>query len=205
VKQIDDPSSFGVVKLNDSGIIIDYIEKPKNFVSDLAMIGIYYFKNGEDLAEEIKYLIDNKVVKGGEYQLPDALKRLTDKGHSFVPGKVDAWMDCGNAKVTIDTNEKVLRFKYPESQLSESAALTNSLVIDPCFIGNNVKLENSVVGPYVSIGNDSVVADSRIERSIVQENTTLRNIVAKNSMIGSRVSVEKKAECLNLGDYNTLS
>lgn len=205
VKQIDDPSSFGVVKLNDSGTITDYVEKPETFVSDLAMIGIYYFKKGEDLAEEIKYLIDHKVVKGGEYQLPDALKRLTEKGHSFVPGKVDAWMDCGNPQVTIDTNEKVLRFKYPHSELSESAAMTNSVVIDPCFIGSNVKLENSVVGPYVSIGNDSVVVDSRLERSIVQENTTLRNLVAKNSMVGSRVSVDKKAECLNLGDYNTLS
>lgn len=205
VKQIDDPSSFGVVKIDDSGIITDYVEKPKTFVSDLAMIGIYYFKKGEDLAEEIKYLIDNKVLKGGEYQLPDALKRLTDKGHSFVPGKVDAWMDCGNPQVTIDTNEKVLRFKYPQSKLSETAALKNSVVIDPCFIGSNVKLENSVVGPYVSIGNDSIVRDSRIERSIVQENTSLRNLVAKNTMIGSHVSVEKKAERLNLGDYNTLS
>ncbi len=205
VKQIDDPTAFGVVKLDSSGIITDYVEKPKTFVSDLAMIGIYYFKKGEDLAAEIEYLIENKIVKGGEYQLPDALKRLTEKGYSFVPGKVDAWMDCGNPKVTIDTNEKVLRFKYPNSKLSESAELKNSIVIDPCFIGSNVKLENSVIGPYVSIGNESEVLNSRIERSIIQENSTLKNIVARDSMVGNEVSVEKQAESLNLGDYNTLS
>ena len=111
VKQIDDPSAFGVVKLNESGSITDFIEKPKEFVSDLAMIGIYYFKSGEDLKEELNYLLDHKEMKGGEYQLPDALRRLTEKGVSFIPGKVSDWLDCGNKNATVETNKSVLNFE----------------------------------------------------------------------------------------------
>jgi len=75
VKQIEDPSAFGVVKLDDEGTIIDFVEKPTEFVSDLAMIGIYYFKEAEKLKIELQYLIDNGIIKGGEKQLQEELKR----------------------------------------------------------------------------------------------------------------------------------
>src|SRR5690606_21616557 len=94
VKQIEDPSSFGVIKMNENKEIIDFVEKPQTFVSDLAMIGIYYFKKGEELRTEINYLIDNNIIKGGEYQLPDALRRLTEIGTKFKPGEVSEWLDC---------------------------------------------------------------------------------------------------------------
>ena len=108
VKQIDDPSAFGVIKMNEKGEIIDFVEKPKEFVSDLAMIGIYYFKHGEKLRKELEYLIDNKIIKGGEYQLPDALRRLTEAGYVFKPGEVNEWLDCGNKEVTVHTNQRVV-------------------------------------------------------------------------------------------------
>ena len=96
VKQVEDPSAFGVVQLNGQNQIVDFVEKPKDFISDLAIIGIYYFKSGETLRAELQYLLDNNVVKGGEYQLTDALENMKVKGLKFVPGKVDEWMDCGN-------------------------------------------------------------------------------------------------------------
>ena len=95
VKQIEDPSAFGVVKLNEQGHIIDFVEKPQTFVSDLAMIGIYYFKDGGRLRQELEYLIENNVIKSGEYQLPDALRRLTEAGVAFKPGTVEEWLDRG--------------------------------------------------------------------------------------------------------------
>lgn len=204
VKQIDDPSAFGVVKLDGDGVITDFVEKPQTFVSDLAMIGIYYFKKGEDLAAEIKYLIDNDIRKGGEFQLPDALRRLTEKGHKFGPGKVDEWMDCGNPPATIETNERILHWKYPKSEVSKSASLKNSVIIDPCFIGDNVEINDSVVGPYVSIGANTSVNAIRIKRSIVQQNTKLSNAVLENSMIGNFAKIENKPQVLSVGDYNTV-
>ncbi len=204
VKQIENPSAFGVVKLNVEGDIVDFVEKPKEFVSDLAMIGIYYFKNGEALASEIKYLLDNKVTKGGEYQLPDALKRLTEKGAQLSPGKVDQWMDCGNAPVTIDTNARVLELKYATSHVAESAVLHNSHIVHPCYVGAGTVLENCVVGPHVSLGTNCVIQDSRISRSIVQDHTHINGAFLNKSMIGSYVKLSKQAEQVSLGDYNTI-
>lgn len=92
VKQVKDPSAFGVVKLND-GYITDFVEKPKEFVSDLAIIGIYYFKDGDKLSKEIKHLIDNDIRPSGEFQLTEVLETLKQEGAKFLPGKVDVWMD----------------------------------------------------------------------------------------------------------------
>ena len=205
VKQIDDPSAFGVVKLDEEGVIVDFVEKPQTFVSDLAMIGIYYFKRGEDLAAEIKYLMDNDIKNGGEYQLPDALRRMTEKGYKFGPGKVDEWMDCGNPAATIDTNERILHWKYPESQISKSATLKNTVIINPCFIGDDAIINDSVVGPYVSIGAGTKIESSRISRSIVQENSKVGNFVLADSMIGNFASLQNKPQALSVGDYNTIA
>jgi glucose-1-phosphate thymidylyltransferase len=205
VKQIDDPSSFGVVKLDEDGNIRDFIEKPKTFVSDLAMIGIYYFKEGKELAKEIQFLLDNSVTKGGEYQLPDALKRLTERGLHFAPGKVDEWMDCGNAAVTIETNEKVLMHKYPTSFIDPSAFINQSVVIAPCFIGAGVKIDASVIGPGVSIGSGSTINNTRLKRSIVQKNTRIEGEYLINSMIGNQVSISVSPRELSLGDFNQIT
>lgn len=204
VKQIEDPSAFGVVKLNEEGVIVDFVEKPQTFVSDLAMIGIYYFKRGEDLAAEIKYLMDNDIKNGGEYQLPDALRRLTEKGHKFGPGKVDEWMDCGNPAATIDTNERILHWKYPNSEISKSATIKNTVIINPCFIGDDAVINDSVVGPYVSIGAGTNVESSRISRSIVQKNSKVGHFVLADSMIGNFANLQNKPQALSVGDYNTI-
>lgn len=137
VKQIEDPSAFGVVKLDEQGVIVDFVEKPQEFVSDLAMIGIYYFKQGEDLRTELEYLIDNDVIKGGEYQLPDGLRRLTEKGKKFKPGEVTEWLDCGNKEVTVFTNQRVLEYDYEKKlpMIDPSARLINSVIIPPCYVG----------------------------------------------------------------------
>lgn len=204
VKQIPNPKAFGVVKVDAAGAITDFVEKPETFVSDLAMIGIYYFKRGEELAEEIEYLMDNKIIKGGEYQLPDALRRMTEKGKVFGPGEVDAWMDCGNPAATIETNAEVLAHKYPESKVSEDAKIENSVVIPPCFIGAKVEIKNAVIGPHVSVGSGTRISDARISRTIIQNQTFIKNTIVENSMIGNFAKVEFNPQQLSVGDYNVL-
>lgn len=206
VKQIDDPSSFGVVKLNESGEVTNFVEKPEEFVSDLAMIGVYYFKSGEDLKTELNYLIDNNIKNGGEYQLPDALRRLTKKGTSFIPGKVSDWLDCGNKKVTVATNHEVLNFENQKGVklVSDSAKISDSVIIHPCFVGPGAQINRSVVGPHVSIGENTVVEDSRISNSIIQQNSKLSHVVIKDSMIGSFVKMKQSPKDLSIGDYSEL-
>ncbi len=205
VKQIEDPSAFGVIKMNELGEIIDFVEKPKEFVSDLAMIGIYYFRDGERLHKELQYLIDNDVIKSGEYQLPDALRRLTESGVVFKPGTVSEWLDCGNKEVTVHTNQRVLEFDHAAglSMQDESATCVDSVIIQPCFIGKNVKIHASVIGPHVSIGADSVIENAIIRNTNIQQNTRISNANIVDSMLGSNVVYKGRSKDLSLGDFST--
>ena len=207
VKQIEDPSSFGVVKLNAAGEIVDFIEKPQEFVSDLAMIGVYYFKDGARLKKELDYLIDNKVMKSGEYQLPDALRRMTLSGCVFKPGEVTEWLDCGNKEVTVHTNKRVLDFDFEKNipLVHASAKITNSQIIPPSFIGENACIENSIIGPHVSLGANTKINSSVLKNSNIQENTSITNAVIFNSMIGSQVIYNGKANDLSLGDFSIVN
>ena len=204
VKQIDYPSAFGVVKLDDDGIIVDFIEKPETYVSDLAMIGIYYFREGEKLKAELQLLIDNGIIKGGEYQLPDALKNLTKKGAKFKPGKVAEWLDCGNKKVTVHTNQRVLEFDKDQDLISKDLVAQNSIIIPPCFIGEHVVLENSVIGPHVSLGRGTTVKNSVVSNSIVQKNAMITNSVLQDSMIGNYAKILSYGKEISIGDYTTI-
>jgi glucose-1-phosphate thymidylyltransferase len=204
VKQIDNPSAFGVVQLDDEGTITDFVEKPETFVSDLAMIGIYYFKEAEKLKIELQYLIDNNVIKSGEYQLPDALRRLTEKGTKFKPGTVNEWLDCGNKEVTVHTNQRVLEFDKDKELVAKDVVLENSTIIPPCYIGENVVIKNSVVGPHVSLGKGTTVTNSVIKNTIVQKNAVLLNTVIQDSMIGNFAKVLSQGKNISIGDYTTI-
>ncbi|HXU28390.1 MAG TPA: sugar phosphate nucleotidyltransferase [Bacteroidia bacterium] len=202
VQRIDDPRQFGVVKLNKEGFITDFVEKPQEFVSDLAIIGIYYFKDGDYLKKEIQYLIDNNIKDKGEFQLTNALENMKNKGTKFIPGKVSEWLDCGNKDATVFTNQRVLEYDKGKASLrSTSAKIENSSIIEPCFIGDNVVITNSVVGPHVSIGADSKITNSILKNSIVQKSSKLDSIQLVNSMIGNHVEIVGTAADLNLGDY----
>ncbi|MGP1500628.1 sugar phosphate nucleotidyltransferase [Bergeyella cardium] len=205
VKKVEDPSAFGVVKLDDYGFITDFIEKPQVFVSDLAIIGIYYFKSAENLMKEINYLIDNDIKAGGEYQLTAALENLRQKGAKFSLGKVDDWMDCGNKNATVETNGKILEYeKNNMAKHPASAKIENSLIIPPCFIGENVEIINSKIGPYVSLGKGTKVINSNIETSLIQEKTIINHGNLSNSMIGNNAQYYGVAREISLGDFSVL-
>ncbi|MHA3788453.1 sugar phosphate nucleotidyltransferase [Flavobacterium hauense] len=206
VKQVEDPSAFGVVKLNDKNEIVDFVEKPKDFVSDLAIIGIYYFQSGETLREELQYLLDNNITKGGEYQLTDALENMKEKGMKFVPGKVDEWMDCGNKNVTVETNSRMLGFLHNDgvNLTSATVQMENSTIIPPCFIGENVVLKNSTIGPYVSLGDNTHVENTIIKNSLVQTHAVIKNAVLDNGMIGNHAAFNGKFTSISIGDYSVI-
>ena len=203
VNQIDNPSAFGVVKLDEEGTITDFVEKPKKFVSDLAIIGIYYFKSGEKLRNELQYLIDNDIRENGEYQITNALENMKQKGAKFKTGQVTAWMDCGNKNVTVETNQRVLAFEG-KNIIEGNYTNENSVIIEPCFIGENVVLKNTIIGPHVSVGNNTTIENSVIENSIIQNETFIYNGNLKNSMIGNKVNFQGKAQDLSIGDYTEM-
>jgi glucose-1-phosphate thymidylyltransferase len=206
VQGIEDPRQFGVVKVNEAGVITDFVEKPETFVSNLAIIGIYYFKDGDNLKKELQYLLDNNITEKGEFQLTNALENMKQKGIAFTPGKVTEWLDCGNKDATVYTNQRVLEFINGSAELKGKNIVTeNAVIIEPCFIGDNVVIKNSIVGPHVSIGANSSVNNGVINNSIIQASTKLSNTVISNSMIGEGAEVKGKALDLSMSDYTTLS
>jgi glucose-1-phosphate thymidylyltransferase len=205
VQKVDDPRHFGVVKIAPDNTITDFVEKPQEFVSDLAIIGIYYFKQAELLKKEIKYLLDNDIKEKGEYQLTNALENLKKQGIKFTPGQVTEWLDCGNKNATVYTNQRVLEFlKGQEQTIDASVRLENSVIIDPCYIGANVRLVNSVIGPHVSIGKDSVIESSVVSNSILQEKVHLKDTVLSNSMLGTSAQLSSKPKDLSVSDYSEI-
>ena len=204
VKQIKNPSSFGVVKVDSKNRITDFVEKPKKFVSDLAIIGIYYFKDGEYLKQELQYLIDNNIKDKGEYQLTNALENMAKKGIDFSPGKVLEWLDCGNKNSTIHTNERVL--EHNGNVIHLTSRIENTEIIEPCYIGEGVVITNSKIGPYVSIEKETTVEDSSITKSMIQKNSKIINAKLTNSMIGNQVFFKgnKTQQEISLGDFSEI-
>ncbi len=205
VQKIQDPSAFGVVKVNAENVITDFVEKPKEFVSDLAIIGIYFFKDGDNLKKELQYLIDNNVQEKGEYQLTNALENMKSKGIKFSPGQISEWLDCGNKDATVYTNQRILEFKSKSEKLvNDSAVIENSVIVPPCYIGAGVKIINSVVGPYASIGVKTVIKNSIVSNSIIQAHSKINNSNLTNSMVGNNAELEGRILDLSIGDFNSI-
>lgn len=205
VQKIEDPRQFGVVKLDAKGVITDFVEKPQEFISDLAIIGIYYFKDGDNLKKELQYLLDNNIKEKGEYQLTNALDNMRKKGIRFVPGQVTEWLDCGNKDATVYTNKRVLEFDNGKTELKGKNIKNNgSLIIEPCYIGDNVELINSIIGPHVSIGKGTRVEKSIISNSILQTDAKIKNSNISNSMIGTGAEISGKALDLSVSDYTQI-
>lgn len=205
VQKIEDPSQFGVVKLNKDNVITDFVEKPTTFVSDLAIIGIYYFKDGEYLKSELQHLLDNNITEKGEFQLTNALENMKSKGTKFKPGQVTEWLDCGNKDATVYTNQRVLEFNKDNKELKgNNIKNINSIIIEPCYIGDGVELNNSIIGPHVSVGSNSVIKGSLINNSILQNDTKVSNASIQNSMLGIGAEVKGKKLDLSISDYTQI-
>lgn len=206
VKQVENPNAYGVVQLNEQKEIVDLVEKPENFVSDLAVIGIYYFKDVGVLRKELQGVLDKNIIRGGEYQINDGIEAMKSNGLRFVPGKVDEWMDCGNKNVTVETNGRMLNFLERDGAklMSENVELVNSEIIQPCYIGENVKLKNAKIGPHVSIGNGSIIENSSIRNSLIQTNAHVKNANLDNAMIGNHARFDGEFSEISIGDYSVL-
>jgi len=203
VQKVEDPRAYGVIKMDSNSVITDFVEKPEEFVSDLAIIGIYFFKDGLNLRSELQYLIDNDIKDKGEYQLTNALENMKVKGANFYPGKVEEWLDCGNPSAAIHANKRVLEYTE-NSEKRNGLTLENANIIEPCFIGSNVILKNCTVGPNVSIGNDTKVTNSTLKNTIIQNNTSIEKADLEDSMIGNNVDYTGGTKRVSIGDYSKI-
>ena len=205
-QKVPDPSAYGVVKLDEEGFITDFVEKPETFVTDMAIVGIYYFSDGNNLKKELKYLLDNDIKDKGEFQLTNALENMKAKGLKFKPGIINEWLDCGNKKAVVHANQRVLEFKKDEETLIHATAKTEgSIIIQPCFIGEGAVISNSIVGPHVSVGHNTRIENSVIKNSVIQNETIVRNALLEDSMLGNKAECTGQAKNISLGDYSNFN
>ncbi len=192
VKKIENPRAFGVVELDEEGIIRAFHEKPEQFVSDLAIIGIYFFKDGAYLRRELQYLVDHGIMDKGEYQLTSALENMKSKGTAFLPGTVSEWLDCGNKDATVHTNSRYLEYlqeRGNETLVDPSAVIENCQIIPPCYIGPDCHLNNVQLGPHVSVGRGSKIENAVVESSLLGEHAQIQGVHLRSSMTGAHAKV----------------
>ena len=176
--KVEDPRRFGVAVTDSTGRITRLVEKPQEFVSDEAIVGIYYIKDSKVLKQCLKYLMDNNIRTKHEFQLTDALQMMLEKGCHFRTAPVQKWLDCGLAETLLETNAHVLK----RIDNSASVNLPGVKVIAPCYIGKGVKIANSTIGPNVSVGDDCVIESSTISNAVLWDSVkvsgqTLDNVI----------------------------
>lgn len=197
-KEVEDPSQFGVVRTDEESTILEFVEKPKDKNLRKAIIGIYYFKNGKQLHDELDDLIKNDRKKSGEYQLTCVLETIKNKGGMFKSVKVDEWMDFGNQDACLDSLQLILKGKNSEKKFP------GTKIIEPCFIGKDVIIEDSEIGPFVSLEQGCVIRKSKLKNSILQERTTIGECTISHSMIGSNSNISGIKGELSIGDFSTI-
>ena len=201
VMEVEDPSRFGVV-VKDGDRITDFVEKPDTPISNEAIVGIYYVKDGERLASEIAYLMDNEVTgKGDEYQLTDALDRMLKDGATFKTARVTEWLDCGTIPAIKDTTHVVLG---KEGENRKEGTVENSHLIEPVFIGEGAVVRDSVVGPYVAVHGGARVVESAVRNTIVFGHAEVDSTALDGSLVGHHARVRGFSGTLNVGDHATV-
>jgi len=194
VKEVDDPSRFGVVLLED-GLITRLVEKPSTPISNLAVVGLYYIVDSKLLFESIEELLRAGKTLGGEYYLADALQIMIDRGAKFSAMPVEVWEDCGKPETLLATNRYLLK-----QSGGQEIKTQNSIIIPPVHIAETASITNSIVGPYVSIASGSVVVGSIIRDSIIDEGAHIENATLTQSLVGSNAQIRGACNKLDVGD-----
>lgn len=198
IKKVDDPRNFGVATISEDGFIEQVVEKPAIPKSNMALVGLYKIKETNFLFECLHHLFTQNIKTQGEYNLTDALDCMIKRGAKFQPFKVKNWFDCGKKETLLESNG-ILMKKFG-GQISEEIKSENSILIPPVSIGTGCVIKNSIIGPNVSIGANTTIQFSTVRDSIIGSYTNLYEVVLDNSLIGSDASVKGLSRSLNIGD-----
>ncbi|MHB8931607.1 MAG: sugar phosphate nucleotidyltransferase, partial [Melioribacteraceae bacterium] len=197
VKTVEDPSRFGVA-VCDGDDIIKLVEKPKQLISNLALVGLYYIANTKLLVESLNELFANDIKTRGEYQLTDALQIMIEKGEPITTFPVEGWYDCGKPETLLSTN------KYLLTKRGTNRKMDNVVINDPVFIAESAVIKNSVIGPYTTISENCEVNDAIIRNSIVSSGAKIGRVILEDSIIGSNAIVNSNYKKLNTGDSSEI-
>jgi len=205
VKKVENPSSYGVVSLDEKQNIIDLVEKPQSYVSDLAVVGIYYFKDISVIRDELKIHLNEKLSPGKEYLLNYGIEKMIKNKKVFKSQEIETWMDCGTPRLLIESAKKIMNSQINSEENNSFTNKGNVKIKPPVFIGKNVKIKDSEIGPYVSIGDDTDISNSNIESTLIYKNAKVSNADIKNSILGAHSAYDGSNKEIFLGDYSQIN
>lgn len=197
VREVEDPRRFGVA-LVQNGFVTRFVEKPKTPISNLAVVGVYYFRNWQALLQSIKQVIARDIQLKGEYFLADAMQLMLDAGARLEVETIPVWEDCGTREAILKTN------RYLLNQRSYARPIEGSVVIPPVYISDSAQIKSSIIGPYVSISDGAVIENSILRDCIVSENAYIENRVMEQSLIGKDARVRGTFQRMNVGDSSEI-
>lgn len=203
IKQVEEPSHYGIVSKDENDVITKLVEKPDDPPSNEAISGVYVIYDSECLFDAIEHLITNEIRgAGNEFQLTDALQRMIDQGRSLSTFEVENWYDCGRPETLLEANRVLLS----GDGTTDTTTVTdeNVVLIPPVDLGDDVELNDCIVGPYVSIDDGSRIDRSIVRDSIIGRSTAIETVNIEGSLVGDNATVSGKATQLNIGDNSTL-
>lgn len=198
LKKVDDPRKFGVAELDNEGFVKSLIEKPKIPRSNLAIVGLYKIKEVKLLMDALQYNIDNNIRTVEEFQLTDGLMRLINQGIKIRSINVGNWHDCGRKEILLETNATLL--KRSSYNTSELPFRDNTIFIHPVCIGKNCTFKNAIIGPNVTIGDNTNITNAVVRDSIIGSDTFIEDAVLHLSVVGSDSVIKGRSQSLNIGD-----
>ncbi len=199
VYEVEDPRRFGVAEIDQDGFISKLIEKPENPSTNLALVGMYYFKKGRLLREAIEELFEKDIQTKGEYQITDAMQLMIEKGEKFSPFKINGWYDCGKIETTLDTNRHVL-----DTNKNNYSNTGNNIINPPVYISDSADISDSEIGPYVSIGDKTIIQKSKIKNTITGSGSIISESEIYNSLLGNNINIKGNFNNSSIGDYSVI-
>jgi glucose-1-phosphate thymidylyltransferase len=196
VKKVNDPRRFGVVNVRN-GLITRFVEKPEEPKSNLAIVGLNYFRKPDMLFDCLHEIIGKGQRTRGEFQITDAFQLMLRRGYKFSPLVVNGWFDCGTPASLLETNRFLL------SRDGNAPQFANSVLISPVFVPENAHITNSIIGPYVSVGDGAVIDRSMISNSIIGDNARVAHVSLAGSLIGDNAEIVERPRSLIVGEEST--
>jgi len=200
VKPVDDPRRFGIVEL-DGDRVVRLIEKPDKPASNLAIVGLYYIRDTQLLLDCLQRNIEDDVRTKGEYQLTDGLQRMIDEGANMTTFLLEGWFDCGKPETLLATNRHLLETDNDR----RTYGYPGSIIKPPVFISPTARVEDSIIGPYVSIADGCRITNSILKETIISDNAVVRDANLNESLVGDNAEVCGGSKSLVVGDSSTVN
>jgi len=201
VKEVDKPQAFGIVQL-DGNRIMRIIEKPSHPPTNLAVTGIYYFRESARLLAAIDAIMAADTQTKGEFYLTDAIQLMIDDGARIEAAMMDLWLDCGRPETLLETN-RILLSRMDDDETAPM--YTGSVIIPPVVIAPSARIERAVVGPFASVGENVVITDAIVRDVILNHDSEIANVMLMNSIVGEGAAVHGDFHSVNVGDSSEVN